>query len=345
MKAIRLHGAKDARYEDVPDPKPGPDDVLIKVKAVAICGTDVELFDGTMFYITSGMAKYPFIPGHEWSGEVVEVGDNAKGDFKPGDAVVGECSIGCRTCKRCLSGNYHLCANRSETGLLKQPGGMAEYISYPRFFLHKVDGLSYEQAAFIEPTGIAVNPAKKARISPADRVAVMGPGPIGLFAVQVAKAYGAKQVILVGGRKERLQAGLGLGADLAINYNDGDVVQQIRDATDGEMIDAVIEAVGRKSVWPMIASIAAPGARIAMTGLFAGEICDVNFDPLVVQEIAVLGCLGAPGMWPECIALHQRGLVRTDKIVTHRLPLSDFAEAIEISRGRRGGAIKVVLTP
>jgi L-iditol 2-dehydrogenase len=344
MKAIRIHGPKDARYEDIPTPKPGPDDVLIKVKAVAICGTDVELFEGTMFYITSGLTKYPFIPGHEWSGEVVETGSNVTA-FLPGDAVVGECSIGCRKCKRCQRGAYHLCANRSETGLLKQPGGMAEYICYPQHTLHKVDGLSYEQAAFIEPTGIAVNPAHKTSITPADRVAIVGPGPIGLFAVQVAKAYGAKQVVLVGGSDSRLQTGLALGADAVADYRNGDVAAQVREVTGGEMVDVVIEAVGRKSVWPMIASLVAPGARVAMTGLFAGEICDVNFDPLVVQEISVLGCLGAPGMWPECISLHQRGLVRTDRIVTHRMPLADFAEAVEISRTRRDGAIKFVLNP
>ena len=345
MKAIRIHGPRDARYEDIPDPQPGPDDVLVKVKAVAICGTDVELFEGTMFYLTSGMTKYPFVPGHEWSGEVVEAGANARADFQPGDAVVGECSIGCRKCKRCLAGRYNLCANRRETGLLGQQGGMAEYISFPRFFLHKVEGLPYEQAAFIEPTGIAVNPARKTRISPADRVAVMGPGPIGLFAVQVARAYGAKQVILVGGNDERLRAGLDLGAHAVADYRVGDVGAQVREATGGDMVDVVIEAAGRKSVWPMIASIVAPGARVAMTGLFAGEICDVNFDPLVVQEIAVFGSLGAPGMWPECISLHRQGLVRTDRIITHRMALADFGEAVEISRTHRAGAIKVLLTP
>lgn len=344
MKAIRIHGPKDARYEEVPTPKPGPDDVLIKVKAVAICATDVELYDGVMFYITSGLTKYPFIPGHEWSGEVVEKGANVTG-FEIGDAVVGECSIGCRKCKRCQSGNYHLCQDRSETGLLKQQGGMAEYISYPQFFLHKIGDLPYDDAAFIEPTGIAVNPARKTRITPADRVAVMGPGPIGLFAVQVAKAYGARQVLLVGGREERLQAGLDLGADVAVSYTKGDVADQVAAATDGEMVDVVIEAVGRKSVWPMIASIVAPGARVAMTGLFAGELCDVDFDPLVVQEVSIFGCLGAPGMWPECISLHKNGLVRAERIITHRLPLSEFTEAIEISRGRRAGAIKVLLNP
>jgi L-iditol 2-dehydrogenase len=344
MKAIRIHGPKDARYEVVPMPQPGPDDVLVKVKAVAICATDVELFDGVMFYITSGMTKYPFIPGHEWSGEVVEVGANAR-EFAPGDRVVGECSIGCRQCKLCLSGRYHLCRDRSETGLLKQPGGMAEYISFPRFFLHKVGDLPFDSATFIEPTGIAVNPARKARITPADRVAVMGPGPIGLFAVQVAKAYGARQVLLVGGRDERLQAGLDLGADVAIDYRKGNIARHVADATSGEMVDVVIEAVGRKEVWPMIASIVAPGARVVMTGLFAGATCDVDFDPLVVGEVSIMGSLGAPGMWPECISLHQKGLVRTERIITHRLPLADFAEAIEISRNRQGGAIKVLLHP
>lgn len=344
MKAIRIHGPKDARYEEVPDPKAQPNHVLIKVKAVAICATDVELYDGVMFYITSGLTKYPFIPGHEWSGEVVEVGADVAG-FAPGDAVVGECSIGCRSCSFCLSGRYHLCPNRSETGLLKQPGGMAEYISYPQFFLHKVGSLPFEQAAFIEPTGIAVNPARKTRITPGDRVAIMGPGPIGLFAVQVAKAFGARQVLLIGGREDRLRAGLDLGADVAIDYRAGNLRSQVAAATNGAMADVVIEAVGRKSVWPMIASIVAPGARVGMTGLFAGELCDVDFDPLVVNEVSVLGCLGAPGMWPECISLHQKGLIRTDRIITHQLPLAEFAEAIEISRTRRDGAIKVLLKP
>jgi L-iditol 2-dehydrogenase len=259
---------------------------------------------------------------------VVETGANVTG-FAIGDRVVGECSIGCRKCKRCQSGNYHLCQDRSETGLLKQQGGMAEYISYPQFFLHKIGDLPYDDAAFIEPTGIALNPARKTRITPADRVAVMGPGPIGLFAVQVAKAYGARH----------------LGADVAVSYIKGDVAGQVAAATDGGMVDVVIEAVGKKSVWPMIASIVAPGARVAMTGLFAGDLCDVDFDPLVVQEISIFGCLGAPGMWPECISLHKKGLVRAERIITHRLPLSEFAEAIEISRGRVSGAIKVLLTP
>jgi L-iditol 2-dehydrogenase len=208
MKAIRIHGPKKVEYDDVPMPRVGPDQVLVRVRAAAICATDIELYDGTMFYITNGMAQLPLIPGHEWSGEVVEVGDNAH-EFAVGDRVVGECSIGCRQCDDCRRGWYHLCRNRAETGLIKQDGAFAEYISFPRFFLHKVNGLNYESATFIEPTGVALNPTKTAKVCPEDYVAVMGPGAIGLFAIQTARAYGAKKVILVGCSDPRLLEGQG----------------------------------------------------------------------------------------------------------------------------------------
>jgi L-iditol 2-dehydrogenase len=344
MKAIRIHGSKDARLEEVPTPEPKPDEVLVRVRAVAICAIDIELFDGVMFYITSGMTKYPFIPGQEWSGEVVATGDEA-GEFQPGDTVVGECSIGCRRCRWCLKGWYHLCPDRAETGLLKQPGAFAEYIAFPKYFLHKCNELAHEQAAFIEPTGVAVNAVRRAGVCPEDCVIVMGAGPIGLFALQAAKAYGARKVILVDRVEERLGVGQELGADITVNVDRENLAEKIQPATDGHMIDAVIEAVGRKEVWPAIASILAPRARVAMTGLFAGAKCEVDCDPLVVGEVSILGCLGGPNLWPEAIALHASGRVRSAPIITHRLPLADFARAIEISRNRIEGAIKVLVEP
>ena len=344
MKAIRIHGPEDARFEEVPTPDPKPDEVLVRVRAVALCATDVELFDGVMFYITSGMTKYPFIPGHEWSGEVVAAGSEA-GEFQPGEKVVGECSLGCRSCRWCLKGWYHLCPDRAETGLLKQPGAFAEYIAFPKYFLHKCNELAHEQAAFIEPTGVAINAARRAGVCPGDYVAVMGPGPIGLFAVQAAKAYGARKVILVGRSDGRLEAGRALGADVTVNVATEDLVEKVRDATQSHMVDVVIEAAGRKEVWPAIAAILAPRARVAMTGLFAGAKCEVDFDPLVVGEVTVLGCLGGPSLWPEAISLHASGKMRTTEIITHRLPLADFARGIEISRKRIDNAIKVLVEP
>lgn len=344
MKAVQIHGHHDARYEEVADPTLGDDDVLVRVKAAGICGTDIELYDGDMFYLTSGMASLPLIPGHEWSGEVVEVGTNVSG-FEPGDRPTGECTVGCMQCDYCRRDWYNQCPNRTETGILNRSGGFAEYISFPRQFLHRCNGLEFDDAAFIEPTGIALYPVKLANVTPADYVAVMGPGPIGLFTVQVLRAYGARKIILVGTRDDRLEVGRSVGADATVNVRTENLVEKVREATDGHMVDVVVEAVGKPSVWNDIVSIIAPRARVAMTGLFAGETCEVDFDPLVVNNVTILGCLGSPNLWEEAISLHDRGLVSSQPLITHRLALSQFEEAVDIVRERRDGAIKAVLRP
>ncbi len=344
MKAIRIHGPQDVRYEDVETPAVGPDDVLVRVKAAALCGTDLELYDGTMFYITSGMTSLPLIPGHEWSGEVAEFGANVT-EFVVGDRVTGECSVGCRACEDCIRGWYNQCRHRTETGILNRDGGFAEYVAFPRHFLHKCNEMAFEESAFIEPTGIALYPTKLAGVCPADVVAVMGPGPIGLFAVQTAKAYGAKTVILVGTRDNRLAIGRDLGADVTVNVRTEDLVEKVSAATGGHMVDVVIEAVGKPAVWDDIAAILAPRARVAMTGLFAGKKCEVDFDPLVINNVTIMGTLGAPSGWGEAIDLHQRGLVTAKPLITHRLPLADFVKGLEIMRNRIDDAIKVVLEP
>lgn len=344
MKAIRIHAPRDARYEEVPTPAIGSDDVLVRVRACGICGTDLEIFDGTAFYLRTGRQTLPMIPGHEWSGEVAERGANVR-EFAVGDRVIGECSVGCRACDHCRKGWYNQCRNLTETGILGRPGGFAQYIAFPRHFLHHCGELPFDEAATIEPTGIALYPPKLARVCPDDFVAVFGPGPIGLFAVQTARAYGARKVILVGTNEQRLAVGRKVGADVTVNLRNQNLLEEVRRATDGHMIDVVIEAVGKPAVWESIVSILATRARIAMTGLFAGEKCQVDFDPLVINGITILGSLGAPGMWDEAVSLHQRGLVTARPLITHHLPLSRFAEGIEIMRTRRDGAIKVILEP
>jgi threonine dehydrogenase-like Zn-dependent dehydrogenase len=174
---------------------------------------------------------------------------------------------------------------------------------------------------------------------------VAGPGPIGLFAVQTAKAYGAKKVILIGTRESRLETGLQLGADATVNIRKENLVEKIKELTGGHMIDAVIEAVGKPSAWDSIASILAPRARIAMTGLFAGQKCAVDFDPLVINNITILGSLGGPSVWGEAIDLHERGAISAEPLISHHLPLQDFVKGIEIMRNRTDNTIKVVLEP
>jgi threonine dehydrogenase-like Zn-dependent dehydrogenase len=318
--------------------------VLVRIRAAGLCGTDLEVYDGVMFYFTSGMTRVPITPGHEWAGEVVEVGSEV-GGFRPGDLVTGECTVSCMRCDYCRRGWYNQCPNRTETGLLNREGGFAEYMAFPAFFLHKCIGMKPEEAALVEPTGIALYATKLGCVCPRDRVAVMGPGPIGLFAVQTARAYGARQVILVGTRKDRLEVGRRVGADAAVDIRSTNLAEAVRDLTDGHMIDVVLEAVGKPAVWDDIASIVAPRARVVMTGLFAGQKCEVDFDPLVVGNVTIQGSLGSPGVWEEAIDLHQRHLVTATPLITHRLPLARFVDGVEIMRNRTDGAIKVVLQP
>ncbi len=344
MKAIRYLGPRDCRLEDIPQPAPGRDDVLIRVRAAGICGTDLEVHDGIMFYFTSGMTRTPITPGHEWSGEIVELGSNVS-RFQVGDRVTGECSVGCGRCDLCKRGWYNQCTHRTETGLLNRDGGFAEYIVMPANNVFKTEGLDFAQAATIEPAGIALYPTKLAAVSPADYVAVVGSGPIGLFMVQTARAYGARKVILIGSREERLAAGRKLGADVTVDYQKDDVAAAVREATDGHGADVILEAVGHPSAWKIITSIFAPRARVMITGLFAGKTCDVLWDPLVVNNVTIMATVGAPNCWEECISLHQRGLLTADGIITHTLPLADFSRGIEMARHRTDGAIKIILQP
>lgn len=344
MKAIQYLAPRTCRYNELPVPKVGADDVLVRVHSAGICGTDIEVYDGEMFYFTSNMTRIPITPGHEWAGEVVEKGKNVT-EFSLGDRVTGECSVGCRKCAYCKKGWYNQCQSRTETGLLNRDGGFAEYIAMPRFNVFGTRGLRYDQAATIEPTGIALYPTKLAQVTPKDHVVVMGSGPIGLFMVQTARAYGARKVILVGSRKERLEAGLALGADVAVDYRSDDATAAVAEATEGHMADVVLEAVGQPSAWEIIAGLLAPRARVMMTGLFAGKKCQVNFDPLVVKNISIMGTVGAPNCWEECIELHERGAVTSEHIITHHLPLHDFEKGVEVARNRTGGAIKVLLHP
>jgi L-iditol 2-dehydrogenase len=259
--------------------------------------------------------------------------------------VTAEVSIGCGECDLCKRGWYNQCPQRTETGLLNRDGGFAEYIVMPARSVFATDPLSFAHGATIEPTGIALAPTKLARVCPDDYVVVMGDGPIGLFMVQTARAYAARKVILIGSLPERLAAGRALGADVTIDYRAGGVADRVRDATNGHGADVVLEAVGQPSVWENIVSILAPRARVVMTGLFAGQACPVLWDPLVVKNITIMGSVGAPNCWAECIDLHRRGVIRTEGIITHRLPLTKFVDGVEMVRHRTDGAIKLILEP
>lgn len=343
MRAAVIAAPRRLEFRDLAGTDPAPGQVAIRVLATGICGTDLEIFDGTMPYFTAGMARYPVVPGHEWVGEVLACGDGVEG-FAAGDRVVGECSVGCMRCAVCKSGNYHRCANRTETGILNRAGAFAEQIEFPALFLHKISKrVPIEAAALIEPSAVAFNGVRVAGVSPLDEVAIFGDGPIGLLLLQMARAFGAKRVGIVGGTPHRLALAGRLGADWTIDIAGGPVVERLLEAGGGAP-SVVIEATGNPAAVNQAVAAVAPGGRLVLLGLFAGRKADgVDLDRIVTGDIAIRGALGSPGIWGDVIALVESGRVDPAVLVTERLPLEDFEKGLGLVAAR--AAVKVVVEP
>lgn len=344
MRAVVIAAPKRVEFRTFADRLPPPGEVSIRVMATGICGTDLEIFDGTMPYFTAGMARYPVVPGHEWVGEVLACGDGVEG-FAVGDRVVGECSVGCMRCPTCKSGHYHRCPNRTETGILNRSGGFAERIEFPALFLHRISkAVPIEAAALIEPSAVAFNGIRVAGVSPQDDVAIFGDGPIGLLLLQMARAFGAKRVTVVGATPHRLALAERLGASAVIDIAGGRVVERLNEIGGGSNPAVVIEATGNPAAVNQAVASVAPGGRLVLLGLFAGRKGDgIDLDRIVTGDITLRGALGSPGIWGDVIALVESGRVDPAALVSHKLKLEEFERGIGLVAAR--SAVKVVVEP
>ncbi|MFD2330565.1 zinc-binding dehydrogenase [Cohnella sp. GCM10020058] len=349
MKAAVIEGPGRLAIETVPVPAAGRGEALVRVHCVGICATDMEIYDGSMAYFRSGSASYPVIPGHEWSGEVVAIGEGVM-RLAVGDRVVGETTIPCRTCAMCKSGSYNLCPNRAETGILGKAGAAADYVSYPEQALHRFDGgVAYEEACLIEPAAVAYRGALRAGIVPGDTVAVLGAGAIGLLTVQMARALGAGRIVLFDYNERRLNIGRSLGADLAVNLTgrlhaagaaETDAVEPA--SSFGEFAK-VIEASGSPQAAEFGVSLLRPGGGMTMLGLCGGKRASVDMDRIVVRDLELRGSLGSPGVWREVIALLEARKIDLRPLITNRLTLAEYGRAIELLQRRDPATIKVVI--
>jgi len=348
MKAVVIYGPCDARYEEVPVKKPQEGEVLIKVKAIGLCGTDYELYTNEMVYIKEGLCKLPMIPGHEWSGVIEEVGPGVEG-FKVGDKVSGECTVSCGTCHFCKKGQYNMCINRTETGVLSRDGAFAEYITFPVSHLHKFENISFEEAALIEPTGVALYTVMRSHVSPLDNVLVMGPGPIGLQAAQIVKKiYNAKRVILSGTRKDRLDRAKAYGLDGYINVREEDLAERVREITNGEMIDTVVETSGGLTVFEDIKKVINPCGKVGMVGFFGNKKPECDWDSFTTRDISIYGALGSPNVWDDVISMMESGKLEAKSMISHVLDLKsydDFKSALDMMVDRRDNACKIIMKP
>lgn len=346
MRAVELRGAGALALVDRPDPVAAAGELLVAPIAVGICATDIEILDGAMAYFRTGMASYPIVPGHEWIGRVVSSGPGVAG-FKPGDTVVGDPSSGCGTCDLCRSGRYHLCAKRTETGVMGQDGALATRMVAIAATTHLLPRPVWDAGALTEPASVALNAARHAPCR-GNTVLVLGAGTIGLLALQCARLEGARRVIVANAsRADRLVVAKRLGADatLVLPRDTPKAVEALNALAGPHGIDVALVCTGATAAMDMAVAVARPGGTIVIVGLSGEARVGVDLDTVVTNDLQLIGVNGSPHLWPDTIAAVTSGGLRLDPLVSHRFPLERAAEAFDLARRAPPGVLKVLITP
>lgn len=354
MKAQVFYEPLKMAYEDAPMPEIGADEVLVRVKACGICGSDIAYYYG-MSSLETPTGKGPLILGHEYTGEVVEVGSIATKLFKPGDRVVLDPVQYCNACDVCFRGQTNLCENKAVLGVSTN-GGFAEYSKSKYTGVHPLpDNVSYENGALTEPLACATYGIKNLAVEPGNFCVVIGPGAIGCMMVQLAKSSGAGTVVLVGGPNDdyRLAAGAKLGADVVINatekgspYYVADVKAKIAEMTGGKMANRVIVPTGAVPGMEMALAISGRRSTIVFFGLPGDkDVLRVPVLQSILWDKTIRFSWLAPGVWQTALGALAAGLVDVSPLVSRAYPLKDLAQALGDVKDRVGNPMKPVVVP
>lgn len=339
MKAIVTDGAGTVWEEDRARPTPERGEVLVRIRAVGICGSDIGLIHGE----GPPWTEYPLVPGHEVCGEVVELGEGVD-DLSVGNRVALHGFIYCGHCERCRAGRYYQCQDLREVGFTVD-GGYREYAALPAYTLSTIpDDISDVEATQIDSAACTLHAMKRLETSVSDTAAVLGPGSLGLYGVQLLHAWGIDDVLLTGTRRERLEVGEELGARETVNVRDRDPVEAIDQYTGGVGVDLCIETAGAGDVVNTCLKVTKKRGSVALTGVFEGTV-PIDPNDIVAKELQVVGGVTAAHAVNDVVELFRRGELTTDGIVTHEFALANYEEAIETVQQRHDGVIKAVLRP
>lgn len=339
MRAIVTNGEGDIWEETRERPEPDEGEALVKIRAVGICGSDIGLIEGG----GPPWKDLPVVPGHEVCAEVVELGAGVD-SLSVGDRVALHQFIYCGTCSACREGRYYQCDEIREIGF-SLDGGYREFAAVPAYTLTPIpDSVSDLEACQIDSAACTLHAMDRIDISVSDTAAVLGPGALGLFGVQLLRAEGVDDVILTGTRPERLEAGRELGANETVNVRETAPVEAIVEYTGGKGVEVCVEAAGAGDVVNTSLKIAANQGQVALTGVFDASR-EINPDDIVIKELTVVGGVTAAHAVEDVIELFERGDLTVDGVVTHEFPLAEYEEALETVRNRRDGVVKAVLRP
>lgn len=343
MKALVLKAYGQFSYEDVPEPEISREDVLVRVKACGICGSDVHGMDGS-----TGRRIPPIIMGHEASGVIERVGGKV-GEWRVGERVTFDSTVVTRPDFYSQKGLFNLSDYRRVLGVscgeYRQHGAFAEFVAVPQSILYRLpDNLSFERAAMTEPVSVAFHAVNLMTNEINDSAVVVGCGMIGLFVVQALRIKGYGRIIAVDLDASRLETALEFGADHALKADAPDVVEQIRVLTHGRGADAAVEAVGITPTIDLAVNAVRKGGKVALVGNLSPRI-DLPLQAVVTRQITLYGSCASAGEYPACLDMIASGRVKVDEMISAVVPLADAAGWFERLYRGEPGLKKVIVTP
>jgi (R,R)-butanediol dehydrogenase/meso-butanediol dehydrogenase/diacetyl reductase/L-iditol 2-dehydrogenase len=344
MKALLMEEYKKLRYIDVPDPQITESrDILVRVKAVSICGSDVHGFDGS-----TGRRKPPIIMGHEAAGEVAAVGGEVS-RFKTGDRITFDSTIYCGSCFYCQNGQVNLCDHRMVLGVscdeYRRHGAFAEYVVVPEHICYRLpDGLSYEEAAMTEPAGVAAHAFRITPVGLDETVAVVGSGLIGLLLLDVLRSSTAGKIIALDTDPSRRETALARGADAVFDPADKDMDKKIKEFSAGRGIDRVFEAVGAAASIQTALAIVRKGGSVTLIGNVSPKI-EFPLQSVVSRQISLFGSCAIAGEYPIVLDLIARKKINVESLISRKAPLSEGQIWFDKLYNREDNLLKVVLLP
>lgn len=343
MKAMLLEEYKKLEVTEMPTPEIGPRDVLVRVEACGICGSDVHGYDGS-----SGRRIPPLVMGHEAAGVVADVGADVRA-FTVGDRITFDSTVSCGRCHFCRRGQINLCDNRKVLGVscgeYRQHGAFAEFVSVPENICYKLpEGLAFEHAALIEAVSIAVHAANRTPIRLGDVGIVVGTGMIGLLVVQTLKLAGCGRIVAIDLDEGKLELAKKFGAEVGINPGKEDVVARVRELTEGRGADVAVEVVGATKTIETAIQAVRKGGQVTLVGNLAPQV-EIPLQSVVTREISLHGSCASNGEYPECISLLSTGKIDVAPLITATATLDEGPDWFTRLYAGEPGLMKVVLQP
>jgi len=343
MKALVLSEYKNLQLQDLPVPKPAADELLIRIKACGICGSDVHGFDGS-----TGRRIPPIVMGHEASGVVEAVGQDVS-NFRVGDRVTFDSTVYCGDCFYCRRGQINLCDHREVIGvstpLFRRMGAFAEYVTVPARIVYALpDKMPFAHAALIEAASVAVHGASLTPVEPGDTAVVIGAGMIGLLTLQAIREAGANRVFVVDLDETRLKMARDLGATETLNSKTQNVIAEVQKRTEGRGADVALECVGITDAIGLAVESVRKGGAVTLVGNVAPKI-ELPLQSVVSRQIRLQGSCASCGEYPEVIAMMADERIRVEPLVSAIAPLEDGASWFQRLYNHEPGLLKVVLQP